>query len=134
MEQVVLVSCALAAQRAGGWRPWAGAHGIQDAAPPGLSSQPEHNFTIRANLNTVLLRVSESPWFNLPFAFTHTDEPGKRQALVAGSNADRLYSKRCCLGAEKPGNKHVHQKHANGWLLQWSRHCACLVTSNVRRH
>ncbi len=43
MEQVVLVNCALAAQRAGGWGPWAGAHGTQDAAPPGLSSQPDHN-------------------------------------------------------------------------------------------
>ncbi len=76
MEQVGLVSCALAAQRAGGWGPWAIAHGIQDAAPPGLSSQPDHHFTIRANLNTVLLRVSESQWFNLPFDFMHTDESG----------------------------------------------------------
>ncbi len=39
MEQVVLASCALAAQRAGGWEPWAGAHGIQDAAPLG-AKQP----------------------------------------------------------------------------------------------
>ncbi len=60
MEQVVLVSCALAAQRAGGWRPWARAHGIQDVAPPGLSSQLDHNSTIRANRKTVLLRVSKS--------------------------------------------------------------------------
>ncbi len=35
MEQVVLGNCALAAQRAGGWKPWACAHGIQDAAPAG---------------------------------------------------------------------------------------------------
>ncbi len=39
MEQVVLVSCALAAHCAGGWGPWAGAHGIQDAAPLG-AKQP----------------------------------------------------------------------------------------------
>ncbi len=34
--------------------------------PPlsGLSSQSDHNFTIRASPNTVLLRVSETPWFN----------------------------------------------------------------------
>ncbi len=44
--------------------PWAGAHGIQDAAPPGLSSQHDHNTTIRANLDAVLLRVSES--YSLP--------------------------------------------------------------------
>ncbi len=58
MEQVVLVSCALAAQRACGWGPWAGAHGTQDAAPPGLSSQPDCNFTIRAKPDAVLLRGS----------------------------------------------------------------------------
>ncbi len=39
MEQVVLVSCMLAAQRAGSWGPWAGAHGTQDAAPLG-AKQP----------------------------------------------------------------------------------------------
>ncbi len=64
MEQVVLVSCALAAQRVGGWGRGlapAGAHGIQDAAPPGLSSQPDHNSTIRASLDAILLRVSETP-------------------------------------------------------------------------
>ncbi len=39
MGQVVLVNCALAAQRAGDCGgPWACAHGIQDVAPPGLSS------------------------------------------------------------------------------------------------
>ncbi len=53
-------------------------------SPPGLSSQPDHNF---------LLRVSESPWFNLPFAFIQTDEYGDQQDLVAASKADRLYSK-----------------------------------------
>ncbi len=84
MEQVVLVNYALAAQRAGGWGPWAGAHGIQDAAPPGLSSQPDCNSTIRAHLHTVLLRVSESPWFNLPFAFMHTDEAGYEAKLGRG--------------------------------------------------
>ncbi len=96
MEQVVLVSCALAAQLAGGWGPWAGAHGIQDVAPPGLSSQPDHNSTIRAKLDAVLLRVSESPWFNLSFAFIHTDEADDRPNLVAGSNAERLYSLLSC--------------------------------------
>ncbi len=35
MKQVVLVNCALAAQRAGGCGPWACAHGIQDVAPAG---------------------------------------------------------------------------------------------------
>ncbi len=38
MEQVVLVNCALAAQRAGGWEPRAGAHGIQDV--PSGAKQP----------------------------------------------------------------------------------------------
>ncbi len=75
MEQVVLVNCALAAQRACGW----GAVGLRPrhsrCRPSGLSSQPDHNFTVRANLKT-LLRVSEPPWFNLPFDFMHTDESG----------------------------------------------------------
>ncbi len=39
MKQVVLVNCALAAQRAGGLGPWACAHGIQDVAPAG-AKQP----------------------------------------------------------------------------------------------
>ncbi len=93
MEQGVLVNCALAAQRAGGWEPWAGAHGTQDAAPPGLSSQPDNNFTVRANLDAVLLRVSAAPWFNPPFAFMHTDETGNAAKLGCGSNAYRLYSR-----------------------------------------
>ncbi len=68
------------------------AHGIQDAAPPGLSSQPDHNFTLRANLNTVLLRVSQSPWFNLPLTSCTLRNMGTRQNLVAASNAYRLTS------------------------------------------
>ncbi len=72
------------------------AHGTQDVAPPGLNSQPDHNSTLRANLNTVPLRVSESPWFNLPFDFMRTDESGELPALVAGSNAERLCSKPFC--------------------------------------
>ncbi len=51
----------------------------------GLSSLPDHNFTIRANLNTVLLRVSESPWFNLSFAFMHTGSKVYRMALPVRS-------------------------------------------------
>ncbi len=58
------------------------ARGIQDAAPPGLSGQPDHNSTIRASPNTVLLRVSETPWFNLPFACMYTDESGTRQTRL----------------------------------------------------
>ncbi len=99
MEQVVLVNCALAAQRAGGWAVgWRRLAPTAFKMPPlsGLSSQPDHNFTIRANPKTVLLRVSESSWFNLSFAFMHTDEADDRQNLFAGSNADRLTSKPYC--------------------------------------
>ncbi len=108
MEQVVLVNCALAAQRAGGWGPWACAHGTQDVAPPGLNSQPDHNSTLRANLNTVPLRVSESPWFDLPRDFMRTDESGELPALVAGSNAERLTSKPCCRVLQNIGNHMMH--------------------------
>ncbi len=73
--------------------PSAPADGGRGLAPPafkmsplsGLSSLPDHNFTIRANLNTVLLRVSESPWFNLSFAFMHTGSKVYRMALPVRS-------------------------------------------------
>ncbi len=78
MEQVVLVTCALAAWRAGGWGPWACA-GLRPrhsrCRPSG--AQPDHNSTIRAIVDAVLLRVSGSPWFNLSFDFIHTDELGE---------------------------------------------------------
>ncbi len=61
MEQVVLVSCALAAQRVGGWGRGLAPTAFKMPAHPGLSSQPDHNFTIRASLDAILLRVSETP-------------------------------------------------------------------------
>ncbi len=44
---------------------------------PPLRAQPDHNSTIRAIVDFDLLRVSESPWFNLSFDFMHTDELGE---------------------------------------------------------
>ncbi len=56
MEEVVLVNCALAALRAGGWGPWACAHGIQDAAPPELNL-----ITTLPYVPTLILFSSVSP-------------------------------------------------------------------------
>ncbi len=104
--------------------------GNEDAVPIGTNSQPADKLYGRADLEAVLLRASQSPWFNLSFNFMHIDEPGELQALVAGSNADRLYSKPCWL-VRKHRDQRRPPKYANGRLLEGSRHCACLVTSSV---
>ncbi len=65
MEQVVLVCCMLAAQRAGSWGPWAapaGAHGTQDAAPlGGYAANLITTLPYAPTLMLFLLRVSQSP-------------------------------------------------------------------------
>ncbi len=55
--------------------PWARAHGIEDAAPIGANSQGAGRLYVRANLAPVLLRVSQSPWFDLSFDFCNLLEP-----------------------------------------------------------
>ncbi len=63
MGQVVLVNCALAAQRAGDCGgPWACAHGIQDVAPPGLSS------------HSSLVKFSAAQWRLLRQLFLDTSQ------------------------------------------------------------
>ncbi len=82
-------------RRAAPHNPSARADGNEDAVPIGTNSQGAVTHYGPSDLEAALLHVSEPQWFNLSFAFMHTDELGDRQSLVAASNIDRLYSSPC---------------------------------------
>ncbi len=63
-----------------------------------------------------LTRTQKSPWFHLPFAFMQTDEADDRPNLVAGSMAERLYSKPYCR-CKNSGNNSMEPKSSIVWIF-----------------